>query len=93
MSKTDITTALIVDDEQLARQRIGTLLDNFEQIRIVGECSDGEEAIEAIRTKKPDIVFLDIQMPDASGFDVIQAIGIEEFPRIKFVNQFYTGIT
>lgn len=88
MSETDITTALIVDDEQLARQRIRSLLDNFEQIRIVGECSDGGEAIEAIRTKRPDIVFLDIQMPDASGFDVIQAIGIEEFPVVVFVTAY-----
>ncbi|GAG16394.1 unnamed protein product, partial [marine sediment metagenome] len=55
--------AIIVDDEALARKALRMVVDGFEEIEIVGECSDGFEAVKAIKEKKPDLVFLDIQMP------------------------------
>ncbi len=88
MPATGTATALIVDDEQLARRRIKRLLGDSRHVSIIGECSDAGQAIEAIRIKKPDIVFLDIQMPDADGFDVIQAIGLRRFPVVVFVTAY-----
>ena len=64
---------LIVDDEPLARERLAALLRPREDIEVVGECRDGEDAVLAIHDLAPDLVFLDIQMPGISGFDVIDA--------------------
>ena len=80
--------ALIVDDEALARKRIRSLLANDPGIEVIEECSDGEKAVEAIRTLAPDLVFLDVQMPVMTGFDVIRSIGTEQMPVIIFVTAY-----
>lgn len=79
---------LIVDDEPLPRERIRTLLAERRDIEIVGECGDGQEAVDIILAARPDLVFLDIQMPELDGFEVIQAISDEDLPAIVFVTAF-----
>jgi two-component system LytT family response regulator len=76
---------VIVDDEELARRGIRTRLGRSRDIEIVAECSNGRQAIDAIRHSAPDLVFLDVQMPGKSGFDVIEAIGWKQFPYVIFV--------
>src|SRR5216683_1816795 len=76
---------VIVDDEELARRGIRTRLQRSRDIEIVAECGNGRETIEAIRRTSPDLVFLDVQMPGKTGFDVIEAIGCETFPHVIFV--------
>ena len=78
---------LIVDDESLARERIASLLKKENDIEIVGECSDGEEALKVIDTLKPDLVFLDIQMPMMSGVEVIKNLS-EHLPEVIFVTAY-----
>jgi two-component system LytT family response regulator len=78
--------ALVVDDEPLARKRVVSLLKD--DIAVAGEASHGAEAIDMIATLKPDLVFLDIQMPEMSGFDVIAAIGVDAMPATVFVTAF-----
>jgi two-component system LytT family response regulator len=82
-----VIRALIVDDEPIARRRIRRLLKSEADISVVGESSDGRAAIEAIRTLKPDLVFLDVQMPEADGFAVLRAVG-ETLPAVVFVTAF-----
>lgn len=77
--------ALIVDDEPLARERIRNLVERDPEIVVSAECRDGQEAIAAIRDYAPDLVFLDVQMPEKSGFDVIAEIGVERLPVVVFV--------
>jgi two-component system LytT family response regulator len=79
---------VIVDDEPLARERIAMLLANEPDIEIVAQCRDGEEAIAAIRDHAPDLVFLDVQMPQMSGFDVIDAVGAGRMPLVIFVTAY-----
>jgi two-component system LytT family response regulator len=78
---------LIVDDESLARERIASLLQNENDIEIVGECSDGEETLKVIDTLKPDLVFLDIQMPMMSGVEIIKNLS-EHLPEVIFVTAY-----
>jgi two-component system LytT family response regulator len=78
---------LIVDDEPLAREALVEALSGFDDIKIVGECSDGFEAVKAINESRPDIVFLDIQMPKLDGFDVLELLG-EDPPTIVFVTAY-----
>ena len=81
--------ALIVDDEPLARRGIRTrLLRDADDVEILMECTNGREAADHIRSTKPDLVFLDIQMPGMDGFDVIDAVGIEEMPVVIFVTAY-----
>jgi two-component system LytT family response regulator len=80
--------ALIVDDEPLARERIRDLLQADPEIEIVGECSNGEEALQALSEKTPDLLFLDVQMPDLDGFGVIEAADPISLPVIIFVTAF-----
>ncbi|MEA3420742.1 MAG: response regulator [Acidobacteriota bacterium] len=79
--------AIIVDDEALARKALRMVIDRFEEIEIVGECSDGFEAVKAINEKRPDLVFLDIQMPKLDGFDVLELLG-NDAPFIVFVTAY-----
>jgi two-component system LytT family response regulator len=79
---------LIVDDEPLARERIRTLLAWDGDVVIAGECGDGRSAVEAIRELRPDLVFLDVQMPEMDGFDVLQQIGDDDMPAVIFVTAF-----
>jgi len=76
---------LIVDDELLARERLRQLLQSEPDIEIVGECADGREAVDAIRRESPDLIFLDVQMPELDGFGVLAAIESEPAPVIVFV--------
>jgi len=76
---------LIVDDEALARERVRTLLSSAPGVTVVGECSGGREAVETIIAERPDLVFLDIQMPDVNGFEVLEAVAPEWLPAVVFV--------
>jgi two-component system, LytTR family, response regulator len=77
--------ALIVDDEPLARRGIRQLLAEHPDVVVVGECRDGREALRALATLDPDLVFLDVQMPGFSGFDVIRVRGTDRMPAVVFV--------
>ncbi|HTE51778.1 MAG TPA: LytTR family transcriptional regulator DNA-binding domain-containing protein [Kofleriaceae bacterium] len=79
---------LLVDDEPLARDRLRRLLEPDPDIVVVGECADGVEAIAAIREKAPDLVFLDVQMPEKGGFDVLDELGPDDLPAIVFVTAY-----
>ncbi len=81
-------SAIIVDDEPLARDSIRLVLEGENDLTIVAECSDGGEAVQAIHEHRPDLVFLDIQMPDADGFDVIEAVGTDRMPTVVFVTAY-----
>jgi two-component system, LytTR family, response regulator len=88
VSRGKILRILIVDDEALARQRLEDLLRHQENVEIVGMADNGESAMNAIRTLKPDLVFLDVQMPGATGIDVIRTIGIDNMPATVFVTAY-----
>jgi len=79
---------LVVDDESLARQRIRTLVSRRDDLSIVAECATGAEAVAAIREHRPDLVFLDVQMPVMDGFDVIAKIGADVIPPVIFITAF-----
>ena len=76
---------LIVDDEPLARDRLRQLLQDEGDIEIVGECADGREAVVAIGQTPPELIFLDVQMPELDGFGVLEALGTGPLPVIVFV--------
>ena len=73
------TTCLIIDDEKLARELLHEYLEGFPQIKIIGECAKGTEAVEKINNLKPDLIFLDVQMPGMNGFDVLEEIDHEPY--------------
>ncbi len=79
---------LIVDDEPLARSNLSVLLRRDPQIDLVGECGSGTEAIGEIRIAHPDLLFLDVQMPECDGFDVIEILGTDLPPAIVFVTAY-----
>lgn len=79
---------LIVDDEPPARSRLRSLLKDVAQIRLVGEAGNGREAVEAIQKYEPDLVLLDIQMPDMDGFAVIKSLKTTELPFIIFITAY-----
>jgi two-component system LytT family response regulator len=79
---------LVVDDEPLGRERIRMLLSCDPEIEIVEECSDGRQAVESIERSKPDLVYLDVQMPEMDGFAVLQAIAQGWTPVIIFVTAY-----
>jgi two-component system LytT family response regulator len=78
-------TALIVDDEPLAREGLSMLLARDPDISAIHEARDGCEAVASIRSARPDIVFLDVQMPEMDGFAVVQEVGAEHMPAVVFV--------
>lgn len=80
--------AIIVDDEELARRGIEIRLGAYPDVTIVAQCENGREAIEAIVREKPDLMFLDIQMPGLSGLDVLARLPHESLPMIIFVTAF-----
>jgi two-component system, LytTR family, response regulator len=80
--------ALIVDDELLARTALVRLLRRERDLSIIGQCGDGESAVDAIREARPDLVFLDVQMPEMDGFQVVESIGAEQMPVTIFVTAF-----
>lgn len=79
---------LVVDDEPIARRGLMRLLRAEPDVEVVGECGDGGAAIEAIAALAPDLVFLDVQMPERDGFAVIEAIGAAPRPAVVFVTAF-----
>jgi DNA-binding LytR/AlgR family response regulator len=79
-------TTLVVDDEPAARRRLRSLLETDPEVRIVGECGDGIRAAEMIRKMKPALLFLDVQIPGADGFDVLKEIADRrDLPAVVFV--------
>jgi len=80
--------AVIVDDEPLARSSLRVLLARDPAIELVAECGSGEEAVERVRDLQPDLVFLDVQMPEVDGFDVIERLGAGVPPAVVFVTAF-----
>ena len=81
-------TVLVADDEPLARRRLLRLLRAEEGIEVVAECKGGRSAVEQILARAPDLVFLDIQMPDLDGFGVIAEVGAERMPAVVFVTAY-----
>jgi two-component system LytT family response regulator len=79
---------LVVDDESLARRNLTVLLRRDPDVGSVAECESGLEAIEAIRESKPDLVVLDVQMPECGGFDVLESLGGDLPPAIIFVTAY-----
>lgn len=79
---------LIVDDEPVARQLLKSILQDHSSVELIGESENGLDAIEAIQSQRPDLVLLDVQMPDADGFQVVEAIDVDPKPAIIFVTAF-----
>ena len=90
MSETEKTalSAIVVDDEELARKGLGLRLQDISSVTVVAECGNGKEAIAAILEHEPDIVFLDIQMPGMTGFEMISEIQGDILPMIIFVTAY-----
>jgi two-component system, LytTR family, response regulator len=76
---------LVADDEPLARRGVRQLLAKHEDMNVVGECRNGRDTLRALETLSPELLFLDIQMPEMNGFDVIQAVGVQRMPIVVFV--------
>ncbi|HLM60722.1 MAG TPA: LytTR family DNA-binding domain-containing protein [Pyrinomonadaceae bacterium] len=79
---------LIVDDMILARKRLRRVLRQDAEIEIIGECADGREAVEAVERMKPDLMFLDVQMPEMDGFEAMAEIAAANAPVVIFVTAF-----
>ena len=80
--------ALLVDDEQLARQRVRLLLGEEPDVEVIGESGDGFEAVDQIQATKPDLVFLDVQMPDMDGFEVLRRVPQALLPVVIFTTAY-----
>lgn len=80
--------ALIVDDEPLAREFLRSLLVKHEDVEIVEECANGDDALEALQSNSINLLFLDVQMPEKNGFDVVEEIGAKNLPPTIFVTAF-----
>jgi len=88
MSESSIIRAVIVDDEELARDTIAILLEDVDDIEVVGQCKDGLEALSTIDKTNPDLVFLDVQMPGLTGLEVVEHIGAHRMPAVVFVTAY-----
>ncbi len=88
MESQDKISVIIVDDEPYARKKIRTLLKEEDEFEVIGECKNGQEAIASIQTLQPDVVFLDIQMPEINGLEVLEALEMRQLPIIVFVTAF-----
>jgi two-component system LytT family response regulator len=88
MSSPSRIRALVVDDEPLARSNLTVLLRRDPEIEVVRECGSGVEALAEIRGSKPELVFLDVQMPECDGFDVLEMLGGELPPAVVFVTAY-----
>ena len=80
-----VLRAIVVDDEPLGRRGIVSRLEKSDGVKVVAECANGRQAVEAVRRHRPDLLFLDVQMPGMDGFDVVAAIPGEERPHVVFV--------
>ena len=81
-------TVLIAEDEPVPRRRLARLLGEEPDVRVVAQCAGGREAVTRIAEERPDLVFLDVQMPDLNGFQVIDAVGADRMPTIVFVTAY-----
>lgn len=79
---------IIVDDEPLARRGIRAQLENERDFDVIADCRNGQEAVQAITAQSPDLVFLDVQMPEVDGFGVVDAIGPDRMPAVIFVTAY-----
>lgn len=80
--------AIVVDDEPVSLQGLASLVRSDSEVDVVAECSDGRLAIEAIQSLRPHLVFLDVQMPEVDGFQVIEAVGPDHMPAVVFVTAY-----
>jgi two-component system LytT family response regulator len=80
--------ALIVDDEPRARRGVRVRLERAGDVTVIGECASGGEAVAAIRAERPDLVFLDVQMPNMDGFAVVAGVGADRMPLVIFVTAY-----
>ena len=85
MNAVKTLTALVVDDEALARERLRTLLERCGGVEVVGECADGPAVLDRLRQASPDLLFLDVQMPGMDGFQVLDALEPARVPQVIFV--------
>jgi two-component system LytT family response regulator len=83
-----VIRVVIADDEPLARERIRTLLAGYPDMELVAECGDGEDTIGALAARRPDLVFLDVQMPELDGFGVLAAFPPDQRPHVVFVTAY-----
>jgi two-component system LytT family response regulator len=83
-----VVRTVIADDERLARQKLLILLGSEPQVKVVAECQDGRQTVSAIRSLRPDMLLLDIQMPDLDGFQVLSKISPEEMPVVIFTSAY-----
>lgn len=83
-----VVSTVIADDERLARQKLLVLLNSEPQVKVVAECQDGRQTVSAIRNLRPDMLLLDIQMPDLDGFQVLSEIAPEEMPVVIFTSAY-----
>lgn len=83
-------SCLIIDDEPLARKRLLSLVEEIDNLRLLGQCKTGKEAVSSIEELQPDLIFLDIQMKDMNGFDVLKKLKTTKKPMVIFVTAFDT---
>jgi two-component system LytT family response regulator len=88
MSAAPVLRVLVVDDEQLARERIADLLKDMPDVLLVGQSADGFSAVEAVQRLEPDVLFLDVQMPGMTGLEVVRALDVQNPPVVIFVTAF-----
>ncbi|MDB4907115.1 MAG: LytTr DNA-binding region [Gemmatimonadetes bacterium] len=88
MNANEPITVIIAEDEPVQRRRLARLLGAESDVHIVAQCSGGRDAIMRIREEAPDVVFLDVQMPDCSGFEVLREVGVDRMPVVVFVTAF-----
>src|SRR5688500_3630416 len=81
-------SALIVDDEPPARRKLRSFLEKEPDFEVVGEAGNGEDAVRMIEERKPDVVLLDIQMPAANGFEVLEALKDQPLPFVVFITAY-----
>ena len=79
---------LVVDDEPLARERLRSLLAGEPDVQVVGECGDGCQAVRAIEELRPDLVFLDVEVPNLDGFHILESVGGDRVPAVVFVTAY-----
>jgi two-component system LytT family response regulator len=79
---------LLVDDEPLARNLLRSIVSKIDNVEIVGECTNGREAIDSVMSLSPDLIFLDIQMPNINGFEVVKALQSDAMPMVIFATAY-----
>ena len=83
-----VLSVLVADDEPPARRRVVELLQLHADVHVVGEARSGREAVEAIERLRPDLVFLDVQMPEGDGFEVVRTVGVDRMPVVVFATAY-----